>query len=166
MYVVRAGVRESWKSEVAKAVVGGVAAATGFGISEFTAEYVVNAAGIYDAIQKLFAKMAVRVGLGLVFLGISWVAGGILSWIFLAMSMGSVGGIALDIFEYFGISPKSAAASLAFGAKSPSFTYTPASTAPLVVPFREVESQQSQPKVIPTLAVAPAPEAGVSWGWG
>lgn len=113
VYVVRAGVREDWKTEAIKGVVGGVAAVGGFGISEFTAEYVVKAANIADAIQKLLAKVGVRIGFGLLFMGISWMTGGIVSWIFLAMAMGSFGGIALDLMEYFGVTPKGAAEFLA-----------------------------------------------------
>jgi len=101
VHVLRVGIREDMKTEMEKYVLGGVSAIGGFGISEFTGEYVVKAAGISDAMQKLLIKVATRIGFGLLFAGLSWMTGGILTWIFFAAAMGAIGGIALDILEYF-----------------------------------------------------------------
>jgi len=101
LFVVRAGVKEDIRTELEKYVVGGLSAMGGFGISEFTGEYIVKAARISEAWQKLLVKALTKVGFGLLFAGLSWMTGGILSWILFAMAMGSVGGIAMDLIEYF-----------------------------------------------------------------
>ena len=103
MFVLKAGVREDVKTELEKGVVGGISAIAGFGISEYTSEYIIKAAKVSDAVKKLVLKVATKVGFGLLFLGISWMTGGIVSWILLAAAMGSFGGIALDVMEYFGV---------------------------------------------------------------
>jgi len=100
LFVVRAGVKEDIRTELEKYVVGGLSAMGGFGISEFTGEYIVKAARISEAWQKLLVKALTKVGFGLLFAGLSWMTGGILSWILFAMAMGSVGGIAMDLIEY------------------------------------------------------------------
>ena len=99
LYVVRAGVREDWKSEATKYALGGLGAFGGFGITEFTGEFIVKASGISEVWQKVLVKALTRIGFSLLFAGLSWITGGVLAWIFFAMALGSVAGIYLDIVE-------------------------------------------------------------------
>lgn len=101
LHVLRVGVREDMRTELEKFLVGGISAIGGFGISEFTGEFIVKSTKISKAWQKLVVRMFTRIGFGLLFAGLSWMTGGILAWVFFAMAMGAVGGIAMDLIEYF-----------------------------------------------------------------
>ena len=99
MYVFRAGVNEGYQDEIAKAVSTGVGAIGGFGISEFTGEFVTKYAGLTGT-NKLIGKAVIRVLLALMFFGASLMTGGVITWILYAMSAGSVGGVFYDLVSY------------------------------------------------------------------
>ena len=146
MYVLRAGIREEWKSEAEKYVLGGLGAFGGFGISEFTGEFIVRSFKISDMWKKFFVKAFMRVGFSVLFAGLSWMTSGLMSWIFFAMALGSVSGLFLDVFGL--VQPggfKGLAESLAVGSMS-----NETKTAPTVVftPIPETEKKQEEQGVV------------------
>lgn len=100
VHVVRAGVREEWKTEATKIASTGAGAFAGFGISEFTGEFITRYTDMTGG-TKLAAKSIVRVLFAVLFIGLSYMTGGILSWFLFAASAGSFGGVFMDLVEFF-----------------------------------------------------------------
>ncbi len=99
VYVFRAGIDEGYKEEAIKAVSTGFGAIGGFGISEFTGEFITKYAGLTGN-KKLIGKAIVRILIAIGLFGASLMAGGMLTWILYAASAGSVGGVFYDIVSY------------------------------------------------------------------
>ncbi len=101
MYVLRSGVNEGLKVEAEKLAYGGIGGIAGFGLSEFTSEYLVKAANIGDALKKLLVKSAVKILMAAGFAVASYYVGGVPSFVLLAAGMGCIGGIIYDVIDYF-----------------------------------------------------------------
>ncbi len=98
---VRFGINEGTKEELIKYTAGGIGAFAGFGISEFTGEFLTTYMELSDA-TKLVVKMLVRLGMfGLFFILSLYAPAGIITWIVAGAGIGAFSGMFLDLYNYF-----------------------------------------------------------------
>lgn len=100
MYVVKAGIREELKTEAEKFGCAALGGFSGFGLTEFTGEYIVKAMKISDATKKFMTKALIRTAFGVTFAVLSWHVSGLASWILFSASAGSFAGIFYDLMEW------------------------------------------------------------------
>ena len=94
------GINEGVKEELTKYGVGALGAFAGFGISDFTAEYIASKVA-KTAGTRTGIKIVMRVIFFALFFVLSTMTSGLMTWFIAAMGLGSFAGIYNDIFEYF-----------------------------------------------------------------
>lgn len=100
VYVVKAGIREEIKTEAEKFGCAALGGFGGFGVTEFTGEYIVKAMKISDATKKFLTKALIRTVFGVGFAVLSWHMSGLVSWILFSACAGSFAGIFYDLMEW------------------------------------------------------------------
>ncbi len=100
MEVIRVGVNEGLEEEAKKAAIVGAGMAAGFGISEFTSEYVVKSAKATGD-KAMILKIATRIGFVLVFSVLSFMTGGVLSIVLFGAAAGAMGGVFYDVVSHY-----------------------------------------------------------------
>lgn len=98
---VRFGINEGMKEEMTKYAVGGVGGFLGFGISEFTGEFISSYSDLSEG-KKTAVKVFTRLMWFAIFFGLSLYApAGWITWALAGAGIGSFAGIFMDIFEHF-----------------------------------------------------------------
>lgn len=98
---VRFGINEGTKEEITKYAVGGVGGFVGFGISEFTGEFISQYAGL-EGTKATITRIFSRLLLFGVFFGLSLYApAGWITWLLAGAGVGSFAGIFMDLYKHF-----------------------------------------------------------------
>jgi len=98
---IRFGINEGTKEEMTKYTVGGVGGFLGFGISEFTGEFLSTYTDLSGA-KKTATKVFIRLMWFAIFFGLSLYApAGWITWVLAGAGIGSFAGIFMDLFEHF-----------------------------------------------------------------
>jgi len=98
---VRFGINEGTKEELTKYTIGGLGGFLGFGISEFTGEFIATYAGLAGG-RKTLVKILSRLGMFGVFFMLSMYApAGWTTWVLAGAGVGAFAGMFYDLYQHF-----------------------------------------------------------------